>query len=168
MTSAEPRCVHYQFAHVALRQLIFSEPRFVRALWELEDPRALLDDIAVQVTRECRRQGEGGALHVDELGLHRLTIGSYPCVIIELPEPGATTEAFMVALVDLDGEGSEDPAEDAAPRRRYFTLEYSAHREAPHTVLAEWTSQGSHMNMGGGPEPSVEAFVTAIARLILD
>ncbi|MFV8754653.1 hypothetical protein ACNOYE_29250 [Nannocystaceae bacterium ST9] len=169
MAEDEPRCVHYQFAHVALRTLVFEDPRLALALWEREDPSPILDDIAVQVARACRRMtGEGGNLRAEHLKLSKREIGRHPCVILELPEPIATTEAYMVAIVhlrDLDeGEGGE--GRDA--ERRYFTLEYSGHRPAPHTVLGEWTDQGSHINMGGGPEPTVDAFVSELAKHLLD
>lgn len=166
----EPRCVHYQFAHVALRGLVFREPRLATALWELEDCSALLDDIAAQVTRVCESRGQGGELCAADLRVSKRRLGCNPCVIIELPEPRATTEAYMVAIIqqrDLDAPGPADdePSEWAC---RYFTLEFSEHREAPHTMLGEWTDQGSHLNMGGGPEPEVEAFVAQLATFVLD
>lgn len=162
----DPRCVHYQFAHVALRGLVFRESRLAVALWELDDISALLDDIAVQVARACRAQGEGGELRAAQLTVHKHRIGRLPCVVIELPKPIATTEAFMVGIIqlrDLDAAVSDSEAEC-----RYFTLEYSAQREAPHTVLGEWTDQGNHLNMGAGPEPEVDAFVSELARFVLD
>lgn len=160
--------MHYQFVHVALRTLVFQEPRLATALWELDDPGPLLDDIALQVVRACRGRGEGGDLRADHLTMHKLRLGGYPCMIIEMPEPMATTEAYMLAILgrpDLDGDSSGDEGD---AQRRYFTLEYSGHRPAPHTVLCEWTAQGSHMNMGGGPEPTVDAFVGELARFVLD
>jgi hypothetical protein len=183
MSEPEPRCVHYQFVHVALRTLVFSEPRLATALWELDDPGPLLDDIALQVVRACRGRGEGGEIRAEHLTLHKLRLGGYPCMIIEMPEPIATTEAYMLAILgrpDADGAGAQAEGEEEGeeegeadvseedPQRRYFTLEYSSHRPPPHTVLGEWTAQGSHMNMGGGPEPTVEAFVAELARFVLD
>jgi hypothetical protein len=164
----DPRCIHYQFAHVALRTLTFEDSRLALAWWELDDPSSILDDIAVQVDRACRRiSGEGGNLRANQLRLTKREIGRRPCVIIELPEPIATTEAYMVAIVQL--RDLVDPsADDREAERRYFTLEHSSHRPAPHTVLAEWTDQGSHINMGGGPEPTVDAFVAELAKLLLD
>ncbi len=171
MSADEPRCVHYQFAHVALRSLVFEEPRLAVALWELDDPTELLDGIAVQVVHACRRsRGEGGNLRADQLTVHKHKLGHRPCVIIEMPEPIATTEAYMVAIVQLrESEASdEDEDDEGDAERRYFTLEFSSHRPAPHTVLAEWTEQGSHINMGGGPAPTVEAFVSELAKHLLD
>lgn len=180
MAEDEPRCVHYQFAHVALRTLVFEERRLAPALWHSEDPRSILDDIAVQVDRACRRMsGEGGNLRAEQLRVSKREIGQHPCVIVEMPEPIATTEAFMVAIVLLDDpeldaseHDDDDEAADEGGEReshcRYFTLEYSALRSEPHTVLAEWTAQGSHMNLGGGPAPSIDAFTGELAKLLLD
>lgn len=184
MAEDEPRCVHYQFAHVALRTLVFEERRLAPALWHSDNPAAILDDIAVQVDRACRRMsGEGGNLRAEQLRVSKREIGQHPCVIVEMPEPIATTEAFMLAIVLLDDAELDDDADDEGDdededddeggaardsRCRYFTLEYSALRSEPHTVLAEWTAQGSHMNLGGGPPPSVEAFAGELAKLLLD
>lgn len=183
MAEDEPRCVHYQFAHVALRTLVFEERRLAPALWHTHDPGSILDDIAVQVDRACRRMsGEGGNLRAAQLKVSKREIGQRPCVIIELPEPIATTEAYMVAIVllgdpeldpDEDDELDEDDeAESEAEERpsecRYFTLEYSAMRSEPHTVLAEWTAQGSHINLGPGPAPNLDAFIGELAKLLLD
>ncbi|KIG12954.1 hypothetical protein DB30_00838 [Enhygromyxa salina] len=169
MSEPEPRCVHYQFVHVALRTLVFQEPRLATALWELDDPGPLLDDIALQVVRACRGRGEGGEIRADQLTLHKLRLGGYPCMILEMPEPIATTEAYMLAILGRPSLGGAEQAEgEDDGRARYFTLEHSSHRPAPHTVLGEWTGEGSHLNMGGGPEPSVEAFVAELARFVLD
>ncbi len=165
--------MHYQFAHVALRGLVFREPRLVFALWELEDPSAMLDEITAQVARVCRARGEGGDIRAADLRVHKRRLGRNPCLVIELPQPVATTEAFMVAIIqrrDLDAPPLPPDAEPPppAPECRYFTLEFSAHREPPQTVLGEWTAQGSHLNMGGGPEPEVEAFIAKLATFVLD
>jgi hypothetical protein len=182
MAEDEPRCVHYQFAHVALRTLVFEERRLAPALWHSDDPASILDDIAVQVDRACRRMsGEGGNLRAEQLRVSKREIGQHPCVVVEMPQPIATTEAFMVAIVLLetpeldadevdedDDEGDEEADAARDSRCRYFTLEYSALRSEPHTVLAEWTAQGSHMNLGGGPPPSIDAFAGELAKLLLD
>mgnify|MGYP006915279485 CR=1 FL=1 len=77
-------------------------------------------------------------------------------------------EAGVLLVVEVPGEGDDDEGGAARDSRcRYFTLEYSALRSEPHTVLAEWTAQGSHMNLGGGPPPSVEAFASELAKLLL-
>jgi hypothetical protein len=160
----EPRCVHYQFAHVALRSLVFSAPELVDVLWALDDPSALLDEIAGQVEQVCQSRGDDEVLRGADLRVHKRRIGSHVCMLVEFPAPIATPEAFMVAIVsprEPDGERAAGPC-------RYFTLEYSAQREPPRTVLGEWTAQGSHLNMGGGPEPELDAFTAELARFILD
>lgn len=168
MASDEPRCVHYQFAHVAVRKLVFDDPRLAVALWELDDASSLLDEITVQVCRHCRQQGDGGNLRAAQLTVHKHRLGRHPCVIIEMPPPQATLEVFMLAVIQLRDLDAGPGQGDREAERRYFTLELSTHRPEPHTVLAEWTAQGSHINMGGGPEASVEAFIGALAGHVLD
>lgn len=161
--------MHYQFAHVALRSLVFSAPELVDLLWALEDPSALLDEIADQVEQVCRNQsgsggGEDGPLRGADLRVHKRRIGTHVCMLVEFPPPIATPEAFMVAII----QPREPDGERAAGPCRYFTLEYSDQREPPQTVLGEWTAQGSHLNMGGGPEPELDAFTAELVRFILD
>lgn len=156
--------MHYQFAHVALRSLVFSAPELVDVLWALEDPSALLDQIADQVEQVCRNRGEDGVLRGADLRVHKRQLGSHRCMLVEFPAPIATPEAFMAAIIQ-----PREPDDDrAAGPCRYFTLEYSAQRESPQTVLGEWTAEGSHLNLGAGPEPELDAFTAELAGFILD
>ncbi|UGT40001.1 hypothetical protein LTV02_28730 [Nocardia yamanashiensis] len=75
-------------------------------------------------------------------------------VLVTLPEPTASPEAYFAAFV-VPPEAGEC---------RYYTLEYSVDPLGgePYTTLGQW-SDGSHINMGPGPAPTAEAFLDAIA-----
>lgn len=103
--------------------------------------------------------------HLDGAGLcvHAATIPpGIPCAIVELPEPRGMTEAHFIAVVPVPGEG---PGVGC----RYITLEYTlditADEPTPQTALCEWTEMG-HLNFGGGPEPTLEAFVEAVGKMM--
>ncbi len=78
-------------------------------------------------------------------------------LLVTLPEPIAPTEAYFAAVVLPTG----------ATSCRYFTLEYSIgpFDGVPGTVLGEWAQQ-NHVNLGEGPEPEPDAFVTAVLRVL--
>lgn len=76
------------------------------------------------------------------------------------------TEAYFVAAVLLVDLEQETPEVDQ-PALRYFTLEYGATLDGPpRTVLCEWTAEGSHLNYGDGPEPTLATFAEAIEQLL--
>jgi hypothetical protein len=76
--------------------------------------------------------------------------------VITLPEAQEMIEAHLVAFV-------------AAPDGlRYFTLERGADAQGgARTVLCAWSREGSHLNFGDGPAPTVEGFAGAINALLL-
>jgi hypothetical protein len=52
---------------------------------------------------------------------------------------------------------------------RYVTLERGSRIETgqTRTVLCEWTADGSHVNFGDGPPPSINDFTKAVAAHVL-
>lgn len=79
-------------------------------------------------------------------------------VVVTLPPPQGMTEAYFVALLQKPGESGG----------RVFTLElgFSLTAESSHTVLCEWTPDGTHLNRGPGPTPDVELFLQTITPLL--
>jgi len=152
----EPRCHHYNLAHIALRSAAFQNPTgFIDAL----TPNNAADFVAMLmefVVEDC--QEESPDFSVDELRFHYAQIDKYPCTIVELPTPVATAEAFFVAGVLLV-EPDDGVAEPTDVTLRYFTLEKGfLQGGGERTVLCEWTADGSHANYGDGPEPEVAEF----------
>lgn len=150
---------HYVFAHYALRQFALENPLRFLAVVASPDAEAFFEAVLQDVCEHCHCQPPFAASSIQ---VHTVRIQNSPCAVIELPEPGGMTEAFMVALVVLIDIESGEPPNPEDVEARYFTLEqgFTLSNE-PRTVLAEWDSQ-RHSNYGDGPEPTVEAFVRAL------
>jgi hypothetical protein len=167
MGDAPPRRHHYMFAHVALRQIISQEPTKWVALLHSEKSEEILRQLWDTVYTTIH-QREPDAPRLDPLGLcaHPRRIADFPCVIVEMPMPEGTTEAYFVGIV-LRVKFEGQPAVPLAPPLRYFTLERGASLQPGmrRTVLCEWTDT-AHLNFGGGPQPTVEAVAEAIAKML--
>ncbi len=148
-TMVLPRTQHYVFAHRMLPTLFFEEPamfiatfekggnKFLHFLWNL------LGDEASELAAESL-----------DYQIKRLE-NNTTIALITLPPPQAMTEAYFVAAV-FRPQGN-----------RFITLEYSFNfiEGSPITVLGEWTTT-SHLNLGDGPEPTLEAFFEKVVNLI--
>jgi hypothetical protein len=159
----EPRCHHYTLAHLALRDAAFQHP--VAFLGLLASPRAqaFLTEVYRSVEDHCREREPRPSFGPEDLKIHTVRAGRYPCAVVEMPAPRSAAEAYFVAAVLL-----ADPAEELPDPKdvqlRYFTLEegFVFPGAPPRTVLAEWTADRTHVNFGDGPPPQVTAFVAAI------
>jgi hypothetical protein len=154
---------HYTFAHRLLPQAIFS------------DPIAFLDVISgpsgAEALREAWTQaGPAFGMPPDGLAAETRVVGEQVLVVITLPPPACTTEAYFVAAVLRAREAQDDGQEVEA---RVFTLEYSdpsdgvpdaerAHGDRAVALLCEWTATGEHRNHGQAVEPTVDRFVAAV------
>ena len=152
------RCGHYTFAHVALRQIAFDDPLTFLGVLASPDAMRFLADVLRQVREHCKDVEPLADFSVEEVTVHKRRIGRFPCAIIEMPPPQEVPEAFFVGavlLVDPTQEIDESKGVDL----HYYTLEKGAVFEGvPRTVLCEWTADGSHLNFGFGPPPTVDAF----------
>ncbi|WP_371479890.1 hypothetical protein [Kitasatospora sp. NBC_00315] len=150
----ESRVHHYGFVHRVLAgaaaefgpKMVVTPPvrevgQSLLAMWE---------GFGQSLTPEQQLPGDGLAGCLLEREGHRL-------LLVTLPEPIAPTEAYFAAVVLPPGADS----------CRYLTLEYSVGPAdgAPGTVLGEWADQ-NHVNLGQGPEPTPEAFVTAVLAAV--
>ena len=82
----------------------------------------------------------------------------YRCCIFVFPKPERLNEAFMSAIVvpsdiKIGDEGTS----------RYFILEYNPERPNK-TFVGQWA--GAHLNLGGGPVPTVPAFTKFLEDLV--
>jgi hypothetical protein len=162
----QPRCPHYTFAHVALRSVAFQQPLQCLAVLASPDARAFIADLLQSVSEFCREQGREADFRANDVVVHMVRAGGYPCAVIEMPPPRATTETFYVALVLLVDPSEASPDFEKVALR-YFTLEKGFVLDGPpRTVLGEWTAEGSHVNYGDGPAPGLEPFLQAISELL--
>jgi len=90
-------------------------------------------------------------------------VGPLPGVLIEMPKPLKMPEAHFVAILlvaELNREST------TSPKIAYYTLEKSSVPGGPDfTMLGRWSGDGVHSNLGCGPPPEKEAFLSAVTEL---
>lgn len=167
-TPIDPRCDHYSFTHLVLRQAAFDDP--MRCVSTLGSPGC--DDYLVQlwdeVEKTCEHYKQPVELSPSDIMVHRLRIGDHPCALVEMPTPAAPGEAFYVALV-VNLNVSDRSRGFADRPLRYITLEETGRGGgALTTVLAEWTGPDSKIQHGPGPDPSIDEFMARVTELITE
>lgn len=145
---AEPRQHHYRFAHRYLARVAFRSPDGLQHELRTRGDRWLTDawrTVGADLPRKERLKPTG--LEVTWAG-H----ATNDLAVISLPEPTASAEAHLVGI--LFGallpevytlERAEDPTTGEAS-----------------TVFAAWEIDGSHLDLGPGPEPEPAAFANHI------
>ena len=156
---------HYWFAHVVLRTVCFCDPCLF--LGKIASParQEFLDDLWRVVCQTCDKHGEADFSSRD-IKITISQIGDYPAILIQMPTPHFTTEAHMVCII-LKTPIEEIETIDSKLEVRYFTLEKGVNMMTggDRTVLCAWEEDDRH-NYGDGPEPTPQAFVEAITKLI--
>jgi hypothetical protein len=144
----------------------FEQPLAFLGVLASPEAQRFLADLMQSVSKHCEEREPQPDFSVEDITIHNIRVRQYPCAVVEMPRPRATTEAFFVAAVLLAEIDRELP--DAKDRAlRYFTLEKGLVLGGPsRTVLCEWTSDGSHVNYGDGPTPRIEAFIESVQELL--
>lgn len=159
---AGPRCHHYTMAHHALRQVALEDPLMYLGVLASPDAEPFLASLFQSVCNHCSERGEKPDFKPSDLQIHRTRVNGFPCVIVEMPPPIATAEAYFTALIGFL-DPSQKIAEDTKVEARYFTLEHGFNLDGtPRTVMCEWDNE-SHMNFGSGPSPTVGEFIRALS-----
>lgn len=129
------RTHHYEFAHIALREMFFANPNGVLAAFTDKGERPAVE-LWNSVGKAVEGQGEE-LLASTGLATTLVTFASdRACALITLPRPTEELEAYFVALV-------------STPRAfRYVTLEKPAAPDSDSRfgLLCEWTEEGEHIN----------------------
>ena len=165
---SEPRCDHYSFAHVVLRDAAFQNPAGCVTTLASENSAEFLNGLWHSVGLLCEEHGQAMTVDPNDILIHKLPIGPYPCALIEMPTPQFATEAFFIALVlsvDLLNRSPQQPAKSLW----YLTLEYSKLADCDiETVIGEWDSAGRHEARGPGPAPELDTFTARVRDIVLD
>jgi hypothetical protein len=152
---------HHFFAHLALRQLAFNEPVAIFLLLP-SDMRIhafdqLLNDLDSRIPGTERRNFTSA-----DISVFPCTIDQRPCVIIQMPEVRNPAEAYFIGILSRLPHNRLTEANGQPPDAvlEYYTLERPNFPtvESPSAFCA-WTSEGTHINFGDGPEPTREAFL---------
>jgi hypothetical protein len=146
---------HYQFAHIALPRMA---EKVGHSLLDTPPPEGLTallvaawGETGDRLPAEDRLIGDGLSGEVFDIDGHRM-------LVVTMPPPLHPPEAYLAALVRPAGS-------DSSTGLRCFTLELGTGPEVQPTVIGEWVA-GGHRNYGPGPEPTVDAFVAALDKLL--
>ena len=156
---------HYVFAHKALPQLFFEDP--VKFLQYLEEDgekylRHLWDYVGQNMDEAGLVPPEGLACELAQ------TESGATLAMLTLPVAELMTEAYFIGLFyEPPGSGNGSDREAVT---RFITLEYNLNPETkkPATMVCEWTPDGSHRNLGYGPEPTKDNFLKVLKTLLLE
>ena len=148
--SDPPRRHHYAFAHQVLPSLARQPGIDLPAM----AVAGLLDDALASAWADVGRQlPEEERLAPDGLHGELADLGGTAAVLVTLPPAQRTAEAHLAAILPAD------PPEHS----RYLVLEHSWTADGePATVLGEWVPGPEHLNLGPGPAPDRESFITAL------
>lgn len=165
-SGTKPRCDHYSFAHVVLRKAAFANPAQCVTEAASTNGKQYLTQLWKDVVATCEKNHQPVDMTLDDILIHKLRIGTFPCTLLEMPSPEFCEEAFFIAMiltVDLTNQSPNLSANSI----RYLTLENGEpHEEQVHTVLGEWSQDGNHIDHGPGPYPDLGEFVTRITDLV--
>jgi len=139
-----------------------------------EGPKAVLHSrmkALLEVTDALFEDGTVRHYTPSDFKITRHSFANLACLIVEMPPPQESTEAYFVAIVskvteeDLITWEEPDDADPGAGEQKewtfnYYTLErYSGYVKGRKSLFCEWDSNRRHLNHGGGPEPTLEAFL---------
>ncbi|MFT5322493.1 MAG: hypothetical protein ACI8P0_000328 [Planctomycetaceae bacterium] len=165
-SGTDPRCDHYSFAHVVLRKAAFENPTKCVTSLASPDGKAYLSELWNEVVETCKQHNQPIELTLDDILIHKLRVGPFPCTILEMPAPHFATEAFFVGLIlTVDITDQSQNMSDGSVR--FFTLENGEPTEEEvQTVIGEWSADGRHTTLGPGPYPDLSDFVARITDVV--
>lgn len=165
----EARNDHYTFPHTILREAAFADPTECVTTLASADAADYIAKLFEEVIEACREFDFPVTMTPDDVLIHKLRIGPFPCTLIEMPTPNYPTEVFFVALVlTVDVTSREKQAPETS--LRFITLEHGevvdTQRDEIPTVLGEWMADESYVSHGEGPKPTIDDFVRSINELV--
>ena len=155
---------HYVLGHIALRKICKDNPLDFFSIMGSSQREDFLNDVWKQVRKNCDPEG-AATFDIADVEITACRIKNFPAIVITMPPPSETAEAFFVAIIlKIDPQVEELPKQ---PDFAYLTLEKGINMDGTErSVLCGWTTDDSHMNYGDGPEPTQEAFVAAVEKMI--
>lgn len=154
---------HYLFAHRVLPAVAFRDPLRVIGCLTSGDTAKFLDLVLGFVDSalpaEPRRRFRGKHIRITTRAIH-----GEPCVILQMPPATTPPEAYFIAILGRlrspDDDDFDEDSDEVEMEIDYYTLERTAFPslEAP-TVFGGWLPDGSHLNFGDGPAPTLKEFI---------
>jgi len=157
-----PRPHHYCFVHRLLPELARNYLGALCGAMLSEQPEQILKEWWDTLAKDLP---EAERLPWPSISVDRGREGSHLLILFTFPPPEGSTEAYFSVVIVGPIAGASVDEINAAPRK-YYVLEHGFSLDGTvRTVLAEWTSAGTHLNYGDGPTPSAEAFLSHIKKM---
>ncbi len=156
---------HYALAHIVLRQRCFNDPIAFFLIMASPKQQEYMEKLWAYVRLQCDGMGMAN-FAIQEVKIDYFHFKGYPALLITMPPPQFTAEAYMVLIVlKIPIEKLDLQSEDA--KVGYYTLEkgINAMTAGDRTVLCEWSGE-SHLNYGNGPEPTSQSFINAVTGIV--
>lgn len=160
---------HYAFAHYTLRQIAFANPGSIFSFLASDARIGFFNDVLGDLDAriedtECRNfSGE-------DICFVGTAICDRPCAILQMPPTTNPTEAYFIAIVGrlpLEQLSSNLDSNTTDTLIDYYTLERPVTiRPWCRSVFCAWAGDGTHLNFGNGPRPTIERFGPFLARHI--
>lgn len=158
---------HYAFAHVDLMGLAFQDPEGTVASLRHDGGRKLVAHLWAESGRARGLQVSAEAAAGAAPRAQSLRVGEYPAVIVELPRPTFPSGAYFVELVLCRIAFAGGAAVERSPVLLYYTLERThAGANETGTMFCEWLDDGTHLNLGDGPPPDIQAFADVVSERV--
>ena len=159
----EPRFHHYCLAHRAFPIIAHNNPiAFFGAL--LSDKKFEFIKSVIESLEEHNDSKEVVGFRSEDFKVHEFVVNKYPCVVVEFPVPERLAEVFSIAAV-LKTELGADFEEGEVPEVDYYTLEKGIQMNGSvRTVLCTWSKDGSHGNLGDGPNAEPQSFYKRVCE----
>jgi hypothetical protein len=157
----QPRAQHYYFVYRVLPNIVTQLGKdFIDRFknFENEDWFKIWDDFGQELEIDHRVSHDG-------LTAKYIQKEKYKGIAISLPDPQNVPEAYFIFIV-LKRTRFADLNKINVPR--YFTLELGIDPviDKNRTVFCELIDD-SHKNMGDGPEPKLDTFISFVEQIIL-
>ena len=156
----QPRAHHYYFAYRALPGIVSQLGRdFIAKVKDFNDDNwfKIWNDIGKELEVEQRISHQG-------LTAKYVKRDKYEGIAISLPEPKIVPEAYYIFIIQ---KRNRFPFLNKNITPRYFTLELGSDplSHNKRAVFCE-LSGSTHKNLGEGPEPDPEKFISFVEKYI--
>lgn len=156
---------HYFLVHKMLKQFALEKPYVFFSVMGSSLQQEFLEDIG-RVLCETSDKEVPGSFPAQNIKVITFRIIDYPAVLIMMPKPSHSNEAYMVGVVlKVPIQDFEEQPEN--PGIKYFTLEkgFNFFGDDDIAFVCEWNGE-KHINYGITRDISPEAFVEKIKGLI--
>lgn len=154
---------HYILAHIALKDICFSDPKMFFDIMRSSEREAIFDNVWENVCDRCALQEEP-TFSVRDLKVKEIKVGEYPAIFIEMPPPQNMTEAYMICVVLKCDE--KEPEQENVEALYYLLEKTISFDDSEEAKLCSWEEDDIHIQFDSISEITEEKFLSAVVDLL--